>query len=375
MSSRNERINELARLFGRLGIIAFGGPAAHIALMRAEVVRRRGWIDDTRFLDLVGATNLIPGPNSTELAMHLGQERAGWRGLIVAGCCFILPAVVLTAGIAWAYRRYGALPAVQPFLYGIKPAIIAIILAAVFPLAKASFKSAGHALLGGVALLAALLGTPELAVLFGAGLLGLAAALARRAGTVHQGIGFFLLQALPPSAATVGSTSLFFTFLKIGALLYGSGYVLFAFLDEALVTTGMLTRTQLADAIAVGQFTPGPVFSAVTFVGYQVGGWSGAAAATAGVFLPAFLFVALLNPLVKRLRTSKPFAAFLDAVNVASVALIAAVCIDMGRAALTDWRTFLIAIAAAIVTFGFRKINSAWVVLGGTLAGWLLAQV
>lgn len=365
-------MKELATLFFRLGFTAFGGPAVHIAMMQEEVVTKRKWMTHDHFLDLVGATNLIPGPNSTELAIHIGHERAGWRGLLLAGVCFIFPAVVLTACLAWLYKRYGTLPDLQPYLYGIKPAIIAVVLSAVFPLAKRSFKSVELAIAGLVVLVLSLAGCNEIYLMFGTGLTYLAW---KRVGPGRGKGSLFPLTLLKlPSTVLVSASNaqLFWIFLKIGAVLYGSGYVLFAFLDTELVATGLLSRQQLIDAIAVGQFTPGPVFSAVTFIGYQIGDWSGAMVATLGVFLPSFIFVAMLNPLVRRLRNSVGFSAFLDAVNVASVAIIVAVCFDMAKASVNDWRTILIAFAGLLLTFRYPRINSAWIVLGGAAAGFLL---
>lgn len=303
MEKANEgaKLKEVASLFLKLGIIGFGGPTAHISMMQHEVVGRRKWMDEQHFLDLIGATNLIPGPNSTEMAIHIGRERAGWKGLIVAGLCFILPAVLITGVFAWLYRQYGQLPQVQPFIYGIKPAIIAIILAAIVPLAKRSLKSVEMGLIGLAALILSLAGISEITVMFGTGLLALAIKALRDKQLKSEAHSFFplaLLQVTGASIASVSSAQLFLIFLKVGAILYGSGYVLFAFLDAELVATGILTRTQLMDAIAVGQFTPGPVFSSVTFIGYQINGWTGALVATIGIFLPSFVFVALLNPLV-----------------------------------------------------------------------------
>lgn len=368
------KLKEVVQLFLKLGVIGFGGPAAHIAMMRDEVVKKREWMDEQHFLDLVGATNLIPGPNSTEMAMHIGHERAGWRGLIVAGICFILPAVIITGLFAWLYKEYGALPAVQPFVYGIKPAIIAIILGAVFPLAKRSIKSFELAAVGVVVLIFSLLGLNEIYLMFGAGFFALLLA-SMRSSRVGGASVFLPVSIFQLGGATIVSATnlnLFLIFLKIGAILYGSGYVLFAFLDTELVSTGLLTRQQLIDAIAVGQFTPGPVFSSVTFIGYQINGFSGAAVSTVAIFLPSFIFVALLNPLVARMRNSTLFSTFLDAVNAASIAIIVAICIAMGRETVTDWRTVAIAVVAIGVAFGFPKVNSALVVVGGSLVGFLL---
>lgn len=366
MAESKNNLKEIAWLFLKLGITGFGGPAAHTAMMRSEIVVKRKWFTDQHFLDMVGATNLIPGPNSTELAIHIGHERGGWKGLIIAGLCFILPAVLITGILAWFYKQYGQLPEIQPFIYGIKPAIVAIILGAVYPLALKSAKSLSLGFIGIAVLILSLLGIGEIYLMFGAGLLFL---LLNYSGKKTNS--FFPL----PLLATVSGTSLFLTFLKIGAILYGSGYVLFAFLDTELVSTGILSRQQLIDAIAVGQFTPGPVFSAVTFIGYQISGLTGATLATAGIFLPSFVFVAMLNPLVRKMRSSTRFSAFLDAVNVASIAIIAAVCIEMGKETIVDWKTILIAISGAIITFGFRKVNSVFVVLGGSVLGYLLTFI
>ena len=370
-------IKEIAQLFLKLGIIGFGGPAAHIAMMQDEVVRKRKWLSEQHFLDLIGATNLIPGPNSTEMAIHIGQEKGGWKGLVVAGLCFILPAVLITGIFAYFYKQYGQLPQVQPFIYGIKPAIIAIILCAIFPLAKKSLKSSLLVVIGILVLIGALWDVSEIFLMFGAGVFALLLAFSK--GKNSKNLGSFLPFTLFPLTQTavlsVTNANLFWIFLKIGAILYGSGYVLFAFLDTELVATGIVTNAQLIDSIAVGQFTPGPVFSSVTFIGYQINGFEGAVVSTIAIFLPSFVFVALLNPIVKKMRNSILFAAFLDAVNVASVAVIVAVCIEMAKETITDWRTVLIAILSIAIAFGFRKINSAFVVMGGSIMGYLLTLV
>ena len=373
----NSEIKELAKLFLKLGLTAFGGPAAHIAMMQDEVVQKRKWLSEQHFLDLIGATNLIPGPNSTEMAIHIGNERAGWKGLIVAGLCFILPAVFITGFFAWGYKQYGQLPEIQPFIYGIKPAIIAVILAAVYPLTKKSLKSIPLAGIGIAVLILSLLDLNEIYLMFGAGLFSLFWYFLRNQRIKNTTI-FLPITVLQVSSTTVltaTNMNLFWIFLKIGAILYGSGYVLFAFLDAELVATGLLTRQQLIDAIAVGQFTPGPVFSSVTFIGYQINGLSGAVVSTIAIFLPSFVFVALLNPLVKKMRGSKPFSAFLDAVNIASVAIIISVCYAMGKDTVTDWRTILIAIISLAITFGYKKINSAFIVLGGSIIGYVLTLI
>lgn len=365
-------LSEVAGLFLRLGCTAFGGPAAHIAMMENEIVRKRKWMSAEHFLDLVGATNLIPGPNSTEMTMHCGHERAGWRGLVVAGLCFILPAVVITGVLAWAYQEYGKLPAVEAFIYGIKPAIIAVIVSTMITLGRKALKSVTLGIIGGIAAVITLMGVNEIYVLFGAGFAGIVIHFLRQRTTLNTFIPVFLL-----SATTVGLSSwkIFWIFLKIGSILYGSGYVLFAFLDAELVSTGILSKQELIDAIAVGQFTPGPVFSSATFIGWQIGGMPGALAATLGIFLPSFLFVAFLNPLIPKLRRSKVMAAFLDTVNMVSIAIILAVVIEMAKETFLDWRTVLIALIGFIVTFYFKKLNSAFVVIGGAFLGYILRQI
>jgi chromate transporter len=374
----NNNLKELARLFLKLGIIGFGGPAVHIAMMKEEVVTKKKWMTEEHFLDLVGATNLIPGPNSTEMAIHIGRERAGWKGLLVAGLCFILPAVLITGFFAWMYKKYGELPEIQPFIYGIKPAIIAIILFAIFPLAKKSLKTVELYTIGILVLALSLLKFNEVYLLFGAGFLALFIFGIKKKRFQNTNQNFLPIAILPFSISpntSVSNGSLFLIFLKIGAILYGSGYVLFAFLDSELVTTGILSRRQLIDAIAIGQFTPGPVFSSVTFIGYQINNWTGALLATVGIFLPSFLFVALLNPLVKKMRNSTLFAVFLDAVNVASVAIIVAVCVDMGMTTITDWKTICIGLTSIVIAFWFKNVNSSLIVIGGSVLGYLLTLV
>ena len=370
-------IYDVARLFLKLGFTAFGGPAAHIAMMQEEVVNRRKWLTEPEFLDLIGATNLIPGPNSTEMAIHIGKKRAGWPGLMIAGLCFIIPAVMITYIFAWMYKLYGHLPEMQPYIYGIKPAIIAIILSAVFPLAKRSLKSISLVIIGLLVLIASLSGIYEIYLMFGAGFFAVIFSdfVPGSTDRFHTKIVLPILQIPGSLMMTISNMKLFWTFIKIGSILYGSGYVLFAFLDTELVSTGLLSRQTLIDAIAVGQFTPGPVFSSVTFIGYQMNGWSGAMVATIGIFLPAFVFVALLDPLLKKMRSSARLSIFLDAVNVASVAIILSVCLSMGQEIMTDWRTLFIALISLFITFGYRKINSIWVVLGGSILGYLLMLV
>lgn len=374
-------MTEVALLFLKLGTTAFGGPAAHIAMMEEEVVRRRQWLTHAEFLDLLGATNLIPGPNSTEMAIHIGHRRAGWPGLLVAGACFILPAALIVTALAWAYTRFGHLPRADAVLYGIKPVIIAVVLQALWGLSRTAVKSRTLGVLAGVAALAAFVGVNELLVLLAAGLVmtGVRAGTGRRTG----GAAMPLLAAVPGSMAgaaalpaagptAVGLWPLFLFFLKVGSILYGSGYVLLAFLRADLVERwGWLTEAQLLDAVAVGQFTPGPVFTTATFIGYLLAGTPGAALATVGIFLPAFVFVALSGPLIPRLRQSPLAGAFLDGVNVASLALMAVVTWQLGRVAITDAWTAALAGVSAFLLLHFR-VNSAWLVLGGAVAGVLL---
>jgi chromate transporter len=369
------KLREIALVFLRLGFLGFGGPAVHIAMMEEEIVRRRKWITSEHFLDLVGATNLIPGPNSTEMTMHCGYERGGWKGLWIAGLCFIGPAILITAVVAWAYQRYGQLPDVLPFIYGIKPAIIAVIAILMFRLAQKAVKSIWLGFLGLAAIMLAWLGVHEIALLFGMGALGmlLKVFLQYRQNRLMGLAPVILLQA-GAVIADDKMVKLFSIFLKIGATLYGSGYVLFAFMDAELVSRHWLTTAQLTDAIAVGQFTPGPVFSSATFVGWQIAGWSGALVASIAIFLPSFLFVGLLRPLIPVLRKSKWLSAFLDAVNVVAVALIFHVCLQMGADSIQDWRSTAIAVLAIVITYKYPRLNSAWTILGGALLGYILWQ-
>ena len=368
----DKNLKEVALLFFKLGGLAFGGPAALIAMLEDEVVKKRKWMTHQHFLDLVGATNLIPGPNSTEMTMHCGHERAGWKGLIVAGTCFIFPAIIITMVFAWLYEQYGQLPKVELFIYGIKPAVIAIIIGAVYRLGKKALKTVELGILGVLTCVACLLGIHKILALFACGFFGLVWHVIRSSkNNLNSFAPLVLLQLI----ASVSTLKILWTFFKVGALLYGSGYVLFAYLDTELVATGLLTRQELIDAIAVGQFTPGPVLSTSTFIGWQLNGFWGAIAATAGIFLPSFIFVAVLNPFIPKMRKSKVIAAFLDAVNIAAVAIIIAVCVEMGKDTLTDWRAILIAVLSIIVVFAFKKINSAFIVIGGALTGCLLTFI
>lgn len=375
-----ERLRELAVLFFWLGVTAFGGPAAHIGMMEDEVVTRRQWLSRQHFLDLVGATSLIPGPNSTEMTMHIGYERAGWSGLAVAGTFFILPAAVLTGILAWLYVQYGTLPAVEPLLVGIKPAVMGIIATAVYRLGTKAVKNWQLAVIGLGVLMAAFLGVDEVVALLVGGVLGalLLRAAAGSAAAVllplWSGSGLRLwLQGEGETAVTLWSLGAFF--LKIGAILYGSGYVLLAYLEGGLVDQlGWLTQAELLDAIAIGQFTPGPVLTTATFVGYVIAGVPGAIVATLGIFLPSFLFVLLLNPLIPKMRQSVWFAAFLDAVNVAAIGLMVAVLVNLGQQTFATWQGIVIAVLALVASIRF-KLNSAWVVLGGAVVGYGLSLV
>ncbi|NMO20681.1 chromate efflux transporter [Pyxidicoccus fallax] len=380
-SDRSTALKELALLFLRLGTTAFGGPAAHIAMMEDEVVRRRKWLTRDEFVDLLGAVNLIPGPNSTELAIHIGHKRGGWPGLVVAGTCFILPAFLIVGAIGWAYARFGSLPRVDALLYGVKAVIIAVVLQALWGLLRTVVKTPLAAVVGVAAVVASFLGVHELLLLVLAGLAVLLwRAVERRREPPSGTLAATMLPLWPlpvtgavAAAAPFTLSGLFFFFVKVGSVLYGSGYVLLAFLRSDLVERyGWLTEAQLLDAVAVGQVTPGPVFTTATFIGYVLGGASGAVLATVGIFLPAFVFVALSGPLVPRLRRSWVAGAFLDGVNVASLALMVVVTWQLGRAALVDAWTVGLAGVSAVLLIRFR-VNSAWLVLGGGVAGMLLA--
>jgi chromate transporter len=370
-------LGALAALFFKLGVISFGGPAAHIAMMEDEVVARRGWLTREEFLDLVGATNLIPGPNSTEMAIHIGRRRAGWPGLLVAGGCFILPSMAIVMALAWAYVRFGARPAARGLLFGIKPVIIAVVVQALVRLGATALKSWWFAMLALGSLALSFAGVHELAILFGAGVL---VAALRGRGAGRQSAATFALAvggggsgvAAAAAPVAVGLLPLFLFFLKVGAVLFGSGYVLLAFLRADLVERWhWLSEAQLLDAVAVGQLTPGPVSTTATFIGYVLGGPKAGLIATAGIFLPAFVFVAASGPLVPRLRRSRLASGFLDGVNVASLALMAAVTWQLGRTAIVDIPTAILAIVSAIALLRFR-VSSAWLVLAGAIVGLFL---
>ena len=376
------KIGQLLVLFLKLGVTAFGGPAAHIAMMEDEVVTRRRWLTREQFLDLLGATNLIPGPNSTEMAIHIGFVRARIAGLVVAGLSFILPAALLTLGCAWVYDRFQTVPQAEALLYGIKPAVIAVILSAVWRLGKTAAKGPFLIGIGFLVMLLVLLGVNEIIALLGGGIVGILWQFGSRLGKGKMLLGFAWLPSsnlalavtsAPSSSVTLSSLGLFF--LKIGCVLFGSGYVLVAFLQGGLVEQYQwLTQQQLLDAIAIGQFTPGPVLTTATFIGYVLAGPAGALVATLGIFGPSFLFVLTTNPLIPRLRQSAVAGAFLDAVNASAIGLMAAVTVELALHTLIDWGAGVIALISAVVLFRY-KINSAWLVLGGAGIGWLLKTV
>ena len=369
-------LRQIALSFLRLGTTAFGGPAAHIAMMEEEFVRRRGWVSHGEFLDMLGASNLVPGPSSTEMAIHIGHQRAGWKGLVVAGVCFILPAMLIVMACAWAYATFGSLPQVQGVLYGVKPVIIAVVLQALWGLGRTAVKNGFLVAVGLLATAAAIAGGNVLAILFAAGLVTVFQAWIKERRLSGNLLALsipvkFLMASTPVSAAAVpiSLSALFVIFLKFGAVIFGSGYVLLAFLQADLVDRlHWLTQAQLLDAIAVGQVTPGPVFTTATFIGYLLGGVRGAVVATIAIFLPGFLLVAASRPLIPRIRRSKIAAAFLDGVNVGAVALMIAVTWQLSRAALVDFPTSAIAALSAVVLIYFR-VNSAWLVFVGGIAG------
>ncbi|MFH1121531.1 MAG: chromate efflux transporter [Bacteroidota bacterium] len=371
---RHSRLKEVALVFLKLGFFSFGGPAVHTAMMEEEVVNRRKWMDRQHFLDLLGATNLIPGPNSTEMTMHCGHERAGIPGLVVAGLSFILPAVGITGVFAWLYLRYGQLPYVEPFIFGIKPAVLAIIANAVLSLGKKAVKGYETAILGALVLAAGISGVNEIAALLLAGMAGTIyfALKNKTMGKLNSFLPILVTPAISVAASGLTTWSIFWVFLKVGSVLYGSGYVIFAYLDAEVVSRGWLSRQQLMDAIAVGQFTPGPILSTVTFIGYLLAGTQGAIIATMGVFLPSFVFVLVLNPWIPKMRRSKIMGWFLDAVNVASIAVMATVLFVMGRDTLTDWRAALIAAGGILMIFVFKKVSPVFLVIGEAIAGYLL---
>lgn len=383
-------MSELVKVFLKLGFISFGGPAAHIAMFEEEIVTKRKWMSRQHFLDLVGATNLIPGPNSTEMAMHCGYHRAGVTGLIIAGLSFMLPAVMITCAVAYFYSLYGTLPQIEPFLYGIKPAVIVIIMNAVI---KLGIKATKGWKLFSIAVAVTFLnisGINEvISILFGGIFGALFLLLSKHKNRLNSFfpltfISLFNLNSVIQSIekAEVSLTKLFLTCLKIGTVWFGSGYILVAYFNGEFVQgLHWLTRQELLDAIAVGQFTPGPLLSSATFIGYQIAGITGAILATAGIVIPSFIFVLILNPLIPRIRKSTYLSKFLDSVNASAVAVMFVVGIKLGVEVLADtvyginWRTTLIAVLSAVALLRIKKINSAYIVLGGAVMGYLLKLI
>ncbi len=379
-----KELKEIAFLFLKLGLITFGGPAAHIALFEEEVVSKRKWMTHQHFLDLVGATNLIPGPNSTEMAIHTGYHRAGVAGLLTAGICFTLPAIIITGMFAYIYAEYGHLPNVKPFLYGIKPAVIILILNAVYKLGYKSIKGWKLVLIAFAVMTINLLGVNEIFSILAGGIFGgLFIYLSEKQNTLNS-ISFlplFILSNLPPlmqyiERTETSLTTLFLTCLKIGAVWFGGGYILVAYFDgEFVQSLNWLTRQELLDAIAVGQFTPGPFLSSATFIGYQIAGIPGALSATIGIMIPSFIFVAILNPLIPRLRKSVFLSKFLDAVNVSALAAMLVVSIQLGVEVLIEWQSWFIFIISISAFLGIKKVSAVHVILGGAVLGYLVYLV
>jgi len=387
-TTREASLGEIAFVFLKLGTIAFGGPAAHLAMMEEEFVRRRQWMTRAEFLDRLATANLIPGPSSTEVAIFVGQLKRGWRGLIVAGCCFIIPAALIVSVIAWAYVRFGSLPKAEGVLYAIKPAVVAIVIQALGKLGRTGVRSALLAVIAVLAVVLGLLGVSPVMVLLSAGLVS-AAALAMKnrllsAGGFPKIVGLQKVGGLPKAfaaATAVAATGaafpaellrLFLSFLKIGSVVFGSGYVLLAFLQSEFVEhLHWLTEKQLIDAVAVGQFTPGPLFTTATFIGYVVAGWAGAVVATVGIFLPGFLLVAVSGRWIPRLRKSPVVAAALDGVVAGSLALMAVVTWQLGKASIVDRTTLAVFAVSLIVLLRFR-VNAAWLVAAAAVVGWVM---
>lgn len=361
-------------VFLKMGFFSFGGPAAHIAMMETEIVNKRKWISKQHFLDLIGATNLIPGPNSTEMTMHCGHEYAGKPGLILAGLAFITPAIFLTTLIAWFYAKYGQIPAVEKWTYGIQSSVLAIILHASFTLGQKAVKNLYLLLIGIIVLILSLSGFSEIILLFFGGFIGLIILYIAAKNQKLNHSFFPILLFIQPLYDLLQhkSVQLFLSFLKIGFILYGGGMVLFAYLDESFVQNGLLSKKILIDAIAVGQFTPGPILSSASFVGFQMQGFSGAILASLGIFLPSFLMVWLLNPLIPKMRNSKLFSYFLDSVNVAAIALIFAIFIDMSFSTLVNWKNITLFSMALGLLFRFKNIHAMYIVLLGSLGGYIL---
>ncbi|MCA0931442.1 chromate efflux transporter [Lutimonas saemankumensis] len=372
MPESKNRLLEVFGLFLKLGCIAFGGPAAHISMMEEEVVTKRKWMSRQYFLDMVGATNLVPGPNSTQMTMHCGHVRAGWKGLWVAGIAFIGPAVFFTLILAIIYGTYGEVPEIAPFFFGIKPAVIGLIVNATFKLGKKAFKNLELIILGVAITVMSLYGLDEFLLIIGSGVIGMLL-MGFREPVRFRSVSFPLLIAMKPLVAVITNKSIFLTFLKIAMVLFGSGYVLIAYLDAELVEKlGWLTKDQLLDAIAMGQFTPGPVLTTATFVGYQMNGLSGALWASLGMFLPSFFLVGLLVKLIPYLRKSVLLSKFLDAVNAGAVGIMIAVTLKLGYELAFDWRAAVLMALSILITFFMKKISPLWIILGGGILGYLI---
>jgi chromate transporter len=379
---REASLGEIALVFLKLGTIAFGGPPAHLAMMEEEFVRRRQWITQAEFLDRLATANLIPGPSSTEVAIFVGQLKRGWRGLIVAGCCFIIPAAVIVSVIAWAYVRFGSLPKAEGVLYAIKPAVVAIVIQALGKLGRTGVRTTLLAVIAVLAAVLSFLGVSPVLVLVFAGLVSASASAMKN--RLLGAVGFPKIVGLPKvfagamavaavgSAFPVGLGRLFLSFLKVGSVVFGSGYVLLAFLQaEFIERLHWLTEKQLIDAVAVGQFTPGPLFTTATFIGYVVAGWMGAAVATVGIFLPGFVLVAVSGPLIPRLRRSEVAAAALDGVVAGSLALMAVVAWQLGKVSIVD-RTTLVVFGVSLIALLRFRVNSAWLVAAAAVVGWVM---
>ena len=363
---------EIISVFFKLGCIAFGGPAAHISMMEKELIEKRKWLSHQEFLDLVGITNLIPGPNSTQMTMQCGYVRGGIAGLFLAGISFILPAVLITLGLAYVLVEFGSLPAIEPFFNGIKPAVIGIILMATIKLGKKGFKTKQLISAGILVALLSIYGINEFILILGSGILGLIIFLTKKKDKVYSFLPSILLF-VKPVAISITGTSIFWAFVKIAVVLYGSGYVLIAYVDSELVERlAWLTKEELLDAIAVGQFTPGPVLTTATYIGYQLKGLIGAGYATLGMFLPSFIFVTILAKYMARVRKSPILGSILDFINAGAVGVMIAVTLKLGYEYVFDWKYAVIMTSSIIVSYFFKKVSSIWIVLGGSIVGYLL---
>ncbi len=365
---------EVARYFFKLGIVAFGGPAAHVAMMQDDLVEKKKWLDSQEFLNYLGATNLIPGPNSTEMTMHCGHHRAGWRGLIAGGLGFVIPAFSLTLLVAVLFEEYSEIAWVEPIVAGIKAAVLSFIVAAILKLGQKAIKTHYHWLLGMLVVTASFLGINEILCILGAGIVTVLISWAKTGNQLNS-VAIFPLFGL--FSLSFSQLKMFLIFMKVGAVLFGSGYVLFAYLDGELIDSlGWLTHDDLVEAIAIGQITPGPVLSAATFIGYKLGGVWGAVYATLGIFLPSFVYVWLLNKFVNKMQSSTLFRAFLDAVNVAAVAVMLTVTVSMARSIVVDWKTLLITgLSFAVYFYLIKSINVIWIIVGGGVLGYLLSLI